>query len=278
LYEGQFLSAGDDYFPAICGASHVLGSVILRIQEIKPLPGYEPLVGTWLWAFENSHQRIFRTLEGLEPSLSDRSPPWGGNTISALLYHLAAIEVDWLFTDILEKDKFPPQIDELFPDDVRDQDGNLTNIPGISLPAHLHRLTSVRKYSMDAVLDITDDEFRRIRSFPDYQVTPQWVIYNLMQHGAEHRGQNMAIRETLSELWVTVIQLKYILCIPVVHLINYINQAIRSQLRGCLLILHSNQPLILWLNCYRCAVAIWIIRVVITETIYPSWSCHIRHC
>jgi uncharacterized damage-inducible protein DinB len=78
---------------------------------------------------------------------------------------------------------------------VRDQDGNLTNSPGISLPVHLQRLTSVRKYFMDAVLDITDDEFQRVRLFPDYKVTPQWVIYHLMQHEAEHWGQIMTIRE-----------------------------------------------------------------------------------
>jgi len=167
----------------------------MRIQEIKPLPGYEPMVGTWLWAFENSCQRTLRILEGLEPNLLDWLPSWGGNTISALLYHLAAIEVDWLFTDILEKDEFPPEIDELFPYDVRDQDSNLTTVPGISLQAHLQRLGAMREYFMDAMLSITDDEFRRVRSFPDYQVTPQWVINHLMQHEAEHRGEIMTIRE-----------------------------------------------------------------------------------
>ncbi len=167
----------------------------MRIQEIKPLPGYEPMVGTWLWAFENSRQRTLRTLEGLEPNLLDWLPPWGVNKISALLYHLAAIEVDWLFTDILEKDEFPPQFDELFPFHVRDQDGNLTTVPRISFQAHLQRLAAMREYFMDAMLGITDDEFRRVRLFPDYQVTPQWVIHHLMQHEAEHRGEIMSILE-----------------------------------------------------------------------------------
>jgi hypothetical protein len=148
LYEVQFLSGRDEYSPAIRGAGLVLGSILMRIQEIKPLPGYEPLVGTWLWALENSRQRTLRTLEGLEPSLPDRSPPRGGNTISALQYHLAAIEVDWLFTDILEKDEFPPKIDEVFPNDVRDQDGNLTTVPRISFQTHQQRLAAMREYFM----------------------------------------------------------------------------------------------------------------------------------
>jgi uncharacterized damage-inducible protein DinB len=172
----------------------------MRIQEIKPLPGYGPLGGTWLWAFENSRQRTLRTLEGLEPNLLDWLPPWGVNKISALLYHLAAIEVDWLFTDILEKDEFPPQFDELFPFHVRDQDDNLTTVPRISFQTHQQFLAAMREYFMDAMLDITDVEFRRVRSFKDYQVTPQWVIHHLMQHEAVNRGQIMTIGEAGEKL------------------------------------------------------------------------------
>ena len=172
----------------------------MRRQVINPLPGYEPLVGTWLWAFENSRQRTLRALEGLAPELLDWIPPWHGNTISTLLYHLAAIEVDWLFTDILEKDEFPTEIDALFPYDVHDQDGNLTTVPGISLQAHLQRLAAMREYFMEALPGITDDEFRRVRIFPDYQVTPRWTIHHLMQHEAEHRGQIMTIREAGEQL------------------------------------------------------------------------------
>lgn len=100
-----------------------------------------------------------------------------------------------MFTDILENDEFPSEIDELFPYDVRDQDGNLTTVPGISLQAHLHRLSATREYFMEAMLDIPDDEFVRVRSFSDYQVTPQWTIHLPMQHEAEHRGQIMSIQE-----------------------------------------------------------------------------------
>ena len=167
----------------------------MRIQEIKPLPGYEPLVGTWLWAFENSRQRTLRTLEGFEPNLPDWLPSWGGNPISALLYHLAAIEADWLFTDILEKREFPPHIEKLFPLDVRDGEGNLTTISEVSMETHLQRLTNMREHFMKAMRTISDEDFKQPRIFPDYRVTPEWVIHHLMQHEAEHRGQIMDIRE-----------------------------------------------------------------------------------
>jgi uncharacterized damage-inducible protein DinB len=171
------------------------GLEIMRMQILEPLLDYEPLVGSWLSAFQDVRQRTLDTLEGLKPELIDWCPPWRGNTVSALLYHLAAIEADWLFTDILEKSKFPPQIDELFPSDVHDADGNLTSVPGTSLEAHIQRLADMREYFMVAMRAINDRDFRRARIFPEYRVTPEWVIYHLMQHEAEHRGQIMDLRE-----------------------------------------------------------------------------------
>lgn len=168
----------------------------MRNQILEPLPNYDPLVGVWLSAYQDTRRRTLRTLEGLEQHLIDWQPAWGSNSISALLYHLAAIEADWLFTDILEQREFPPQVNELFPYDVLDGDGNLTVIPEVSLEIHLERLTTMRDYFMKAMRAITDEYFRRVRKFPEYQVTPEWVIHHLMQHEAEHRGQIMTIRET----------------------------------------------------------------------------------
>jgi uncharacterized damage-inducible protein DinB len=167
----------------------------MRTQIVNPIPGYDPPVGRWLWAFEESRERTLRVLKRLDPNLLDWIPPWGGNTISALLYHLAAIEVDWLFTDILEQNQFPPQIDALFPYEVRDKDGSLTAPSGIQLDAHLLRLSQMRKYFLDALRGMSESEFRRVRKFSEYQVTPEWTIHHLMQHEAEHRGEILVIME-----------------------------------------------------------------------------------
>lgn len=167
----------------------------MRKQILAPLPNNDPLVAVWLSAFQDTRRRTLRTLEGLEPNVIDWLPPWGGNAISALLYHLASIEADWLYTDILEQREFPQLINELFPYDVHDSDGNLTVIPKVALETHLERLTIMRENFMNTMRAITGEDFRRVRSFPDYQVTPEWVIHHLMQHEAENRGQIMGIRE-----------------------------------------------------------------------------------
>ena len=167
----------------------------MRMQILEPLMDYESLIGSWLSAYQDARRRTLDTLEGLKPVLIDWCPPWSGNGVNAILYHLAAIEAEWLFTDILEEIEYPSLIDELLPYDVHDADGNLTSVPGISLEAHIQRLTDMREYFMNSMRAINDRDFRRERLFPDYRVTPEWVIYHLMQHEAEHRGQIMDLRE-----------------------------------------------------------------------------------
>lgn len=167
----------------------------MRNQVIEPIPDFSPQVGVWMWAFENSRKRTLNALEGIKPDLLEWFPAWQGNTISTLIYHLAAIEVDWLFTDILEKDEFSPQVEVLFPQVVRQPNGDLTVINGFSLVDHLKRLAVIREYFLKSLRDFSDEEFLRVRSFQDYDVTPQWTIHHLMQHEAEHRGQIMNIRE-----------------------------------------------------------------------------------
>jgi uncharacterized damage-inducible protein DinB len=53
----------------------------------------------------------------------------------------------------------------------------------------------VRCHLLAAFGEMALAEFRRVREFPDYNVTPEWVLHHLMQHEAEHRGQIGLLRE-----------------------------------------------------------------------------------
>lgn len=119
---------------------------------IAPLKGYEHAIGAALWRLQDARARTLRLLTGLPESALDRDV--GGNTIGTVLYHVALIEVDWLYTEILQDD--PPG-------------------PIAQLIAKL-RGTSVA-------------EFNRPRTLPDYDISPDWVIHHLAQHEAEHRGE-----------------------------------------------------------------------------------------
>jgi uncharacterized damage-inducible protein DinB len=153
----------------------------------------EPAIGPWLWAIQDSRQRTLEELEQVSPAMLDWLPPDHGSSIGTVLYHLADIEADWLYAEVLEQ-SFPPAVAALFPYPTRDAQGQLTQISGFSLAEHLARLATVRGLLLDVFQQMDLADFRRVRTLPYYDVTPEWVLHHLMQHEAEHRSQIGALR------------------------------------------------------------------------------------
>jgi len=166
-----------------------------RQLMVGALPGYEPEIGRLIWMLEDTRRRTKETLEGLSRDALDWTPDATANSIGALLYHLAAIEADWLYVEVLETEAFPPVLVALFPEDVRDEAGRLVTARGMSLEDSLDRLDSVRGHLLAGFREMSLAEFRRVRELPDYDVTPEWVLHHLMQHEAEHRGQIGLLRD-----------------------------------------------------------------------------------
>ena len=119
----------------------------------------------------------------------DWTPPAGENSVGTLLYHIAAIEADWLSVEVREEVPFAPELAALVPVDVRDATGRLSVVAGPTLPEHLARLAAVRDELVRTFRGLTPTDFHRARTLPDYDVTPEWVLHHLMQHEAGHRGE-----------------------------------------------------------------------------------------
>jgi uncharacterized damage-inducible protein DinB len=164
--------------------------------KVEALDGYDPVVGRWLWTLEATRSRLKEALEGASPSELDWTPPEGGNSLGSLLYHIAAIEADWLYVEVLDIE-FPREVSATFPYDVRDGDGRLSIVSGLDLADHLGRLDRVRGWLLDSFRAIDREDFRRLRHFDQYSVTPEWVLHHLIQHEAEHRGQILQLRERI---------------------------------------------------------------------------------
>jgi uncharacterized damage-inducible protein DinB len=156
-------------------------------------PSREPEIGRWLWALQEARDRTMRALDGLAPDMIEWLPPDNTSTIGTILYHIADIEADWLYVEVLEQ-PLPPQVIALFPYPTRDSQGCLTQVQGFSLAEHLGRLDSVRRLLLDVFEQMSLPEFRRVRSLAHYDVTPEWVLHHLLQHEAEHRGQIGSLR------------------------------------------------------------------------------------
>jgi uncharacterized damage-inducible protein DinB len=160
---------------------------------LTPTTALSPEIGGWLAALHECRERTIRACVDINAAKLDRAGPGGNNSIGSLLYHIAAIELDWLYSDILEHD-FPTDLRQWFPLDVRGPDGTLAVVTGNTVQHHLARLWYVREKLEQTLATMTPEEFDRTRKLESYDVTPRWVVHHLLQHEAEHRGQIISLR------------------------------------------------------------------------------------
>jgi uncharacterized damage-inducible protein DinB len=156
--------------------------------RIEPQPATDQEIGRALRLLEGARGRLKETLTKVDPDWLDWEPYPGGNSVGTLLYHIAAIEIDWLYCEVLEQE-FPAEVQALLPYPVRNKGGRLFPVTAVSLPDHLQRLDAARQLLLGVYADLTLADFRRARQLPQYHVTPEWVLYHLTQHETEHRGQ-----------------------------------------------------------------------------------------
>lgn len=151
----------------------------------------EPAISRALWTLQDARRRTLRAAAGeFDP---DWSPPGDVNTVATLLYHIAAIELDWLYAEVREQD-IPDSALAWFPKDVRDAAGRLSVIENEPVEHALARLAWVRALLLETFRGMTLEEFRRVRALPPYDVTPEFVLAHLALHEAEHMGQILMLR------------------------------------------------------------------------------------
>lgn len=159
---------------------------------------YAPEVAPLIWMMEDTRRRTKEALEGLSDAVLNWTPTDASlgvlNSIGSILYHIVAIELDWLYVEILEIEGLPPELEPLVLYEVREEHGRLTPVLHESLTTHVQRMDAARALFLSALQKIDSMDFRRLRHLEPYDVTPEWVLHHLMQHEAEHRGQIMEVR------------------------------------------------------------------------------------
>jgi uncharacterized damage-inducible protein DinB len=173
-----------------------------KTLAVNALPGYAPEIGRWLWAMNEVRRRTLRLVEGLD----QRTLDWAGadgreNAIGTLLYHIAAVEMGWLFIDIKEGD-LPPHVKHDFPFDTA-SNGRLTPVLQTPLAEHLRRLESSRKIFLDSLKEMSIEDWRQFRQpgDEDYAVTPEWAVFHLVEHEAGHAFQISSLKARARRLF-----------------------------------------------------------------------------
>ncbi|NGZ77737.1 DinB family protein [Saccharibacillus alkalitolerans] len=169
-----------------------------KTLEIRALPGYPEEIGRQLWMMEDVRRDLLQGLRNV--TREELDTPLDGNvtTIGALLYHIADVETGWLHFDMFLRKKLDPEIEPWFAAPTRNETGEIWCPPGESPERHFERLAVVRRDFLDKLRTVDKEDWRRIRSLPgEYDVTPEWIVYHLIEHEAHHRGQIFRILGTL---------------------------------------------------------------------------------
>ncbi|MED1205757.1 DinB family protein [Heyndrickxia acidicola] len=154
---------------------------------VSSLPGFEKEIGRWLWCLEDVRKDLLHELNGISQIVLDGKID-ERQTIGSLLYHIALVEADWLYEEVLCTE-WDPEIRSLLPAEIRSEDGSMTHIEGQSLEGHLHRLNKVRETFLSHFKTMDLEDWRKPRNLEKYDVTPEWVVYHLIEHESHHRGQ-----------------------------------------------------------------------------------------
>jgi len=176
---------------------------------VETYPSNTPEISRCLWMMQDTRSRTMETLKGVQQETLDWRPSAKENSIGTVLYHMADIEADWLYAEVLEE-SVPSDVMALFQHGTRDEHGHLSQAEGYRLDEHIKRLEVVRSLLLDVFQQMDLADFRRARSLPDYDVTPEWVLHHLMQHEAEHRGQIGSIISQISTQAAKINPQKYL--------------------------------------------------------------------
>jgi hypothetical protein len=159
---------------------------------LEPAAG-DTEIGRWFAAFDEVRADTLRIVSSTPAGAVDVDAGDGGDGLGTVLYHVALVEVDWVFTDVLDRQRDIPR--DLFPHDDRVEDGRLTPVIGDSLAEHLDRLARTRELVLDALGAMTPEEYHRARPRERFDVAADWVVFHLIDHEVEHRVRLSALRD-----------------------------------------------------------------------------------
>jgi uncharacterized damage-inducible protein DinB len=155
-------------------------------------PNLDPVIAAALWQLEDGRNETLKAIKEVSGAALDWEHANYPNSIGTLLYHIALVEADWLYVEVLGRSDYG-DAQHWFPYPARDSTGRLTPVRGMPLADHLKRFQAIRENLLAVFRTMSLEDFHREREMDNYYVTPEWVLHHLSQHEAEHRGEIMLL-------------------------------------------------------------------------------------
>lgn len=159
------------------------------IRSLKGPDGYAPEVAVWLAALDESQADLMEILADLTHEELHRRLLPGAHSIAEILWHLANVELWWSQQVMMGQEINPDQLSRFGltrPGELNCPPGHYEVAHFSGLMAEAHALTRTLVKGMDG------EGFRSptciIPNRPTW-LTPEWILFNLVDHLANHRGQ-----------------------------------------------------------------------------------------
>jgi len=152
--------------------------------------------GLLLSQLEEGRARTLRVAGACPAQRLHQSSPAFPNSVAAHLAHLGAIELDWLYCDLLGQEIPQEALAGCPIADVRDASGRLDAAEGASWEELLAWLEACRQRLLDHCRTLQSSQLGTLVQGQEGSATPEWILAHLVQHEAEHRG---VLRRMLSD-------------------------------------------------------------------------------
>ena len=161
-------------------------SQLMDLYELKHDIELTPGIAKFFGMFQDNRRKLNRILEGVTDEMVDFTPKEENiESIGTLLYHIAAVEIGWIFYDI-DKQELD---DNKWKYGFATRDENLKQLTGKGLQFYRDMLQDVRNQIFERFKKFSDDDLKRVVESEGENFTIEWIFFHLINHEAMHTGQ-----------------------------------------------------------------------------------------
>jgi uncharacterized damage-inducible protein DinB len=162
-------------------------------NEIKPIEGYSPNIGTMVYMIEDLKDRITEQVKELDQAQTDFEFDKEANSIGALIMHLVATEAYYQIETLEESQWTDAEKNRLGVGGGLNDDSK-AQLKGKPISHYLNLWNEVREKTLSGLKNKDDAWFA---SQIDEGINYHWAWYHVMEHQANHMGQIALVKNRL---------------------------------------------------------------------------------
>ena len=164
--------------------------------KIEPLEGFTPQIGHLVSQMNYARKTTLQAVEGLTTTELDFLPSKDGNSIGALLLHIAAVEKGFQIEIFEGRRPNEQEMSEWGAPYSLGEKGR-KDIKGYPLEFYITKLEEVRHRTLQQFATLTDEWLYENRDWDQHLSNNYFIWFHVFEDEINHRGQIRIIRKML---------------------------------------------------------------------------------